>query len=102
MEIKLLAAKFLKIKSKLFCSFSSIDVCRILEFLETIESTKLIFFSAEIESVLAKQTKRSGILVSFKTFCQWQFLLPPSKGYLKTHFEFSFGINVNFIYSNSP
>ena len=44
MEIKLLAAKFLKIKSKLFCSFSSIDVCRILEFLETIESTKLIFF----------------------------------------------------------
>ena len=28
--------------------------------------------------------------------------LPPSKGYLKTHFEFSFVISTNFIYSNSP
>ena len=30
MEMKLLDAKFLKIKSKLFYSVSSIDVCRIL------------------------------------------------------------------------
>ena len=28
--------------------------------------------------------------------------LPPSKGYLKIHFEFSFGINIKFFYSNSP
>ena len=55
----------------------------------------------EIESAVAKQTKRCDFF-SFKTFCQQQFFLPPSKGYLKTHSEFSFGINIYFIYSNSP
>ena len=43
----------------------------------------------EIESAVAKQTKKVR-------FCFFQ------RGYLKTHFEFSFGININFIYSNSP
>ena len=47
---------------------------------------------------LKKQKKCN--FVSFKTFCQCHFL-PLLKGYLKTHFEFSFGTNINFTYSNS-
>ena len=45
----------------------------------------------ETEFAVAKQTKKCDF-VSFKTFYQR----------LKTHFEFSFGININFIYSISP
>ena len=52
----------------------------------------------EIESAVAKQTKKCNF-VSFKTFCQQQFFTT-LKGIFKKYFEFSFGININFIYSN--
>ena len=54
----------------------------------------------EIESAVARQQK-SAILFLSKHSASDNFL-PPSKGYLKTHFKFSFGINIKFIYSNSP
>ena len=55
----------------------------------------------EIESTAAIQTKRTAILLFSKHSASGNFLLR-SKGYLKTHFEFNFGININFIYSKSP
>ena len=56
----------------------------------------------ETESAVAKQ--KMCDLVSVKTFCPFKTFcnfLPPPKGYLKTCFEFRFGPNINFIYSNS-
>ena len=55
----------------------------------------------EIEYALVKQTKKFAILFLSKHSASGKFL-PSSKEYLKTHFEFSFGIEVNLIYSNSP
>ena len=52
-------------------------------------------------SIWSSQTKKSAILFLSKHSASDNFL-PPSKGYTTTHFEFSFGININFIYSNSP
>ena len=49
----------------------------------------------EIESAVAKQKKSEICFVS-------ESFLPQSKGYIKKHFEFSYGINIIFIYSNSP
>ena len=54
----------------------------------------------EIESAVAKQTKKYNFVFT-KQSASDNFL-PQSKGYLKTHFEFSFGINIKLIYSNSP
>ena len=54
----------------------------------------------EIESAVAKQTKKYNFVFT-KQFASDNFL-PQSKGYLKTDFEFSFGINIKLIYSNSP
>ena len=42
MEMKLLDAKFMKIKFKLFCSFSSVNVCRIIEFIKIIQSALIL------------------------------------------------------------
>ena len=53
----------------------------------------------EIESVVAKQTKKCDFVSKHSASDNF---LPPSKEHLKTHFEFSFGININFICSNSP
>ena len=67
----------------------------------TIKSEPLVGKTlTEIESEVAKQTKKCDI-VSFKTFTSDNFL-PTSEEYLKRRFEFTFGINVTFTYSNSP
>ena len=54
----------------------------------------------KIESAVAEQTKKCAFFFFPKHSASGH--LPPSKGYLKTRFEFSFGINISFIYSNSP
>ena len=51
----------------------------------------------EMESAVAKQTKKVHFFFLLKHSASDNFLLP-SKGYLKTHFEFSFEINTNFLY----
>ena len=45
--------------------------------------------------------KKSAILFLSKHSASNNFLTR-SEGYWKRYFEFSFGININFIYSNSP
>ena len=57
----------------------------------------------KIESAVAEQTKKCAFFFFFPKHSASGHL-PPGylKGYLKTHFEFSFGINISFIYSNSP
>ena len=54
----------------------------------------------KIESTVAKQTKNVRLFLSKHSSSDNFFV--PSKGYLKTHFDFSFGKNINFICSNIP
>ena len=54
----------------------------------------------EIESVMTKQKKHVRFCFFLKHSASGNILLP-SKGYLKTHFEFSFEINIDFIDSNT-
>ena len=56
----------------------------------------------EIESAVAKQTNKKNAILFLSKHSASDNFLPLSKGYLKKHFEFSFGININFICSNSP
>ena len=53
------------------------------------------------KNLLWLNKQKSAILCPSKYSANDSFL-PLSKGYLKTHFEFNFKININFFYSNSP
>ena len=77
-----------------FCFVSGFVCVALIYFFFIIKREPLVDETLiEIESAVTKQTKKCN-------FTSDNFL-PPSKGYLKTHFEFSFGINTNIIYSNS-
>ena len=51
---------------------------------------------------LLKLNKQKRAILFLSKHSASSNFLPPSKGYLKTHSEFNFGMNINFIYSNSP
>ena len=85
-----------------FCIVSGFVFVALIYFFFIIKRQPLVGKTPiEIEPAVAKQTKKSVILFLSKHSASDNFL-PPSKGYLKTYFVWSFGININFIYLNNP
>ena len=84
-----------------FCVVSGFVSVALIYLFFIIKSEPLVVETLiEIESTVAKHIKRAILFLS--KYSASDNFLTPSKRYLKTHCEFSSGININFIYSNSP